>query len=346
MAMIRLWAIFAALLWGTAACAQDSTPAACTSGDGLTALCGLVGVEDLAPLPGGRWLAGSGLNLGVPAHLVLIDSQTQAYRSAYPDNANSAPVAADSDCTEPPDPAGFSFSGLAMPPDGARLFAVNHGDRRAVEFFRVSGLPDHPRLGWEGCALLPADSDPNGVAVLPDGRLIVSDFRGGEPDLAWALLDRGEPVGSLIVWQAGLGVTSRVNGGLSGPNGLAVSHDGGTLYVSDWGGRRLVIRDLASGSERAVPLDFLPDNIDVLADGRLLVAGQATRPAAIGACTGPACPQRWLVALVDPASAAVTPLVERGGTQEASYATSAAVAGGKLYITVRGMDRVLVASAP
>jgi len=317
----------------------------CTSGDGLAALCGAVGVEDLVVLPGGRWVVGSGLNLGRPAQLVLIDAHARSVAATYPDPDHSAPLAAYSDCAAPPDPATMSFSGLSLTGSEATdlsLLAVNHGDRKAVEVFRITGLPDQPRLAWEGCALLPADSDPNGVAALPDGRLVVSDFRGSQPDAAWTALERGQPVGGLLLWQAGQGTTRWPGGGLSGPNGLAVSTDGATLYISDWGGRRLVTRDLASGTERALALPFLPDNIDILPDGRLLVAGQATRPAAIGACTGPACPQPWLVALVDPASGAVTRLVERAGTVEANYATSAALTDGMLYVTVRGMDRVVL----
>ena len=52
-----------------------------------------------------------------------------------------------------------------------------------------------------------------------------------------------------------------------------------------------------------------------------------------------------MVAQVDPLSGAVRILLDRAGTEQANYATAALEAGGKIYIAVRGDNRVLVLDA-
>jgi hypothetical protein len=48
----------------------------CLPDEGIAAICGPVASEDLARIPGTRWLIASGLNIGAPAHLYLIDSRS------------------------------------------------------------------------------------------------------------------------------------------------------------------------------------------------------------------------------------------------------------------------------
>lgn len=312
----------------------------CSAVPGMGSACGPRAAEDIVAAPGGRWLLASGMNLGQGGHLYWIDRNSGRSFIAWPRDASAS--AGSGRCGSAPG-TDISTTGLAI--DHGRLLVVNGGGRKAIEQFDVLGSEgDHPALRWVDCVPLPADSGPNGVAQMGDGTLVATSFlEPGEPD-PWGTLENGAPLGRLM--------TARADGTwqvldlapLSGANGLAVGADGKTLYVSEWGASRLLVVAGLARITRAIALPFRPDNIHPMADGTLLVAGQDGSPRAIGQC-GAQCPLRWLVAKVDPASGAVNVLVDRAGTEQANYATAALEAGGKIYITVRGDNRVLVLDA-
>src|SRR5260221_376059 len=83
--------------------------------------------------------------------------------------------------------------------------------------------------------------------------------------------------------------------------------------ASAWSARRLVVLSRRDGARREIALDFMPDNIHRLQDGTLLVAGQRTTVEVIRSCTGPQCPQPWVIVRVDPPSGQVLPLLEQEG---------------------------------
>jgi hypothetical protein len=87
---------------------------------------------------------------------------------------------------------------------------------------------------------------------------------------------RGEATGRVLEWHPGKGFQALPDSQMSGGNGLAMSADGREIYASAWAGARLVVLRRDGGTRREVPLPFLQDNIHVLADGTLLVGGQAT----------------------------------------------------------------------
>lgn len=322
-----------------------SSPQDCAPENELQAICGPVGTEDLVDIKGTRWLIGSGLNLGKPAQLVLIDSRRKSWSPLT--LAASGPVMRGSDCNAPPTPSEMSFSGLAVGQDrkDRLLYAVNHGDRRAIEVFRIEQPATHPRLAWIGCALLPPHTMPNAVVALPDGTLVVSSFFDPDDDDAWNRMERGEDGGRLLEWHPGKAFKSLDVPNLSGPNGLEASGDGGTLYVSAWASRKIVVLDRAQGTRHDIPLDFMPDNLRRLSDSRLLVAGQRSSPASIARCRGPQCPQPWVVAVVDPRGQS-RPLIAHEGTERVNYACTALLKDGVLFITVRGMDRIMFGPPP
>lgn len=338
--MIWAAALAAAALAGTGAPAKD-----CAPHEGLSFICGPVGSEDIARIPGTRWLAASGLGLGAPGRLYLIDTRSKRARVLFP-QPGVAPrpgPALTAGCPGPPDSAAMSTDGLTIRAGrGGRhtLYVANHGDRRAIEIFAVDATGDIPTAIWVGCAPMPAQTLPNAVVALAGGGLIVSSFRDPDDPLAWERMARGEPTGSLWRWRPGAGFNRLEAGPISGANGVEVSKDERTLYVSAWSAGKLVILDLASLKRREIPLGFLPDNIKRAPDGSLLVGGQKTTVAGIAVCNGPRCPQDWVVARVDPAKGRVTPLVARHGDARVNYACTGLQVGGVLYITNRGDNRI------
>jgi sugar lactone lactonase YvrE len=232
----------------------------------------------------------------------------------------------------------MSTDGLTI--RGAMLYVANHGDRRAIEMFRLDARGRTPAATWVGCAIMPAHTLPNAVVALAGGGLVVSSFHDPDDPQAWDEMARQEPTGSLWEWRPGHGFRRIDAGPISGANGLELSPDERTLYVSAWSASKLVVLDLKTLKRREIALDFLPDNIKRAPDGGLLVGGQRTTVASIAACKGPQCPQDWTVVHVDPRSSRVTPLVSRHGDARINYACTGLEVGGTLYITDRGDNRI------
>jgi len=327
------------------ASARSATAQDCAPGDGLHYICGPEASEDLVRVPATRWLIASGMNVGTPAHLYLVDSQRKLAVIAFPLDAAEPPPppASTMGCSGPPDPARMSLDGLALRPGtGGRhtLYAANHGDRMAVEIFAVEAGGNRPRLRWIDCAPLPGTTLPNAVSTLPGAAFLVISFYDPTDPSAWARMARGAMTGRILQWHPGQGFAPLPDSATSGGNGLETSADGSTVYASSWSARRLVVLSLRDGTRREIALDFMPDNIHRLADGSLLVGGQRTSVAAIHACSGPQCPQPWVIARVEPRSGRVQELVRGTGTTAVNYACGAVAVAGTLFITVRGAERI------
>jgi hypothetical protein len=312
--------------------------ASCPPSDGLQGICGPVASEDLVRIGNTPWLVASGLNVGTPAHLYLIDTRTRRSRPLFPQGQPRMRVdpAFKSVCPAPPKLDALSLDGLALRPaargSAPMLLAANHGDRRSIEIFRIDG-GNNPSLTWIGCVPMPKGTLPNAVAPLADGGLIATSFRNPDapPD---------ENTGGIWEWHADSGWHRLPIGDVPGANGLALSPDERTLYVSAWSARRLLVLNRNSPTGKEIPLDFLPDNLHWAPDGSLLVAGQRAQPKDITACGASSCPQEWTVARVDVASLAVTPILNRKGSEIINYVCGALQVGDTLYLTLRGAPRV------
>jgi hypothetical protein len=348
--MIRAAVALALLATAVSAATAQSTipPAAhsCAPSDGLNYICGPTASEDLAHVPGTRWLVASGMNVGEPAQLYLIDTRTQRASIFFPmDKQQMQPDATlRTGCTGPPNLDKMSTDGISIRAGSDRqhlLYVANHGDRHAIEIFRIDAREPVPKAAWISCVPMPPGTLANAVVPLADGGLVVSSFYDPGDKDAWARMSRGENTGSLWEWHAVSGMRRLEVGGISGANGVEISADGNTLYASAWSGRELLVLDRRTGVQHRIALDFLPDNIKRAPDGTLFVGGQRSSAARIAACTGPDCPQDWIIARVDPLSGKVTPLVTRPGNALINYACGAVQADDTLYITVRG-DRRLI----
>lgn len=342
--MVRAWQWLGLLVLGvSASAAPDATPG-CAASAGLHYICGPQASEDLVQVPRSKWLIASGMNVGQPAHLYLIDTSAKTSTIAFPiAGAGTDPSAPRAPCTGPPDPARMSMDGLALRA-GARgvhtLYAANHGDRMAIEFFEVDARHGAPRLRWQGCAPLPAGTLPNAVTILPDGGLLVISFYDPNDAQAWTRMAAGQDTGRILQWHADRGFEPVADSATSGGNGIETDAAGELIYASSWSSRQLVILSRREGARRAIELSFMPDNIHRLADGSLLVAGQRTTVASIRACTGPECPQPWVVARVQPRTGRVQELLTGPGTAAINYACGAILVDDTLYLTARGAQRI------
>jgi len=314
----------------------------CAASDGLEAICGPVASEDIARIPGTHWLIASGLNVGSPAHLYLIDTRRRQARVL-----SVVQKPAIGGCT-PPQPDRMSLDGLNIRPasqgEPAMLLAANHGDRHAIEMFRIDLQPE-PALTWVGCVRMPRATLANAVVPLSDGGMLVTSFHDPDDGEAWNRMDRAERTGGVWEWHAQRGWNLLTTEGVAGANGLEISADERTLYVSAWAAQQLLIINRASGAQRVVRLDFRPDNVHRTADGMLLIAGQRAAVRNIAAC-GPSCPQPWIVARFAPASGTVATLVQGRGSETINYACGAMELDGTLFITLRGAPRIAWTRVP
>jgi hypothetical protein len=336
--LLLLHAVPSADAYGAAA---GGVPSACAPEQNLQFICGPVASEDLVRVPGTRWLIASGLNIGTPAHLYLIDTKNQRFAVAFPVGMPRMQVdrAVTPDCNAPPDLSRMSTDGLALRPgsDGRHtLYAANHGDRMAIEVFDVDARSARPQLRWVGCMLLPARALPNGVAALPDGGILVTNFY----DPAGR-----EASGGLLEWHAASGFRNVPDASFSGANGIEINADASAIYVSAWAARKIIVLSRKGGAGREIPLPFMPDNIHRLPDGSLLVGGQQSTVEKIAACKAE-CPQPWVVARVDPEKSTVQTLLEGQGTRAVNYAAGGLLVDGTLYVTARGDRRIIFVPMP
>jgi hypothetical protein len=270
-------------------------------------ICGVRNPEDLALLPGRRWLlvsemapmeatAEEGSTPAQAGSLLAIRLSDGTRRRLHPtdddvhrDAGSRAAARAslgDPDCPGPPDSGLFMPHGVDVgraPAGEARLAVVNHGGREAIEIFEID-FERGPVLEWRGCVPMPEGLMANDVAWLPDGGFVVTNFAPvlEESGLAalWTGFEilTGRATGAVYRWTPGEGLALIEGSEGSAPNGIAVAPDGRTILVAEWGADsiyRLRIDGGADARRRSVALEHSPDNLSWMRDGRLLVAAQA-----------------------------------------------------------------------
>jgi gluconolactonase len=112
-------------------------------------------------------------------------------------------------------------NGLALSPDGTSIIAATH-DQRSVSRYRLADFSrESIATGYQGAAF----NSPNDVAIRSDDVIYVTDpnFQRG---------NRADAMGGRTsVFRVSGGTVSLVDDSLKQPNGIALSPDGGTLYV-------------------------------------------------------------------------------------------------------------------
>lgn len=332
---------------GMSAKAQSQAPQACQGHDAITYLCGARNVEDMVLIPGTSTIIASSYDSGANS-LNLIDAQTRVITPldisvpTHPDRVYAA-------CPSPPDLTHFSSHGIALR-EGARgrhtLYVINHGGRESVEIFAIDAHAANIHARWIGCVVLPDGASGNSVAPLADGGFVVTKFYDTHSPQRPQFVGR-QRTGLVYRWSPRQGLSEVPNSAFVGDNGVIVSPDGRSLYVTSWIDRKVTRIPLdGNGETSSVSVDFMPDNVNWAPDGSIIVAGQATDIDMLVACKHTRCPLDWAVARLDPATMNVSYLYWEKGTPDFAGATTALQVGDKFWIgTFRG-DRIAIADVP
>jgi len=318
-------------------------------------ICGFHNPEDLELLPDGKHLLvgefGSmeGERAGAIALLDLAnEARTVLYRGG--DGGNATPGWGDPGCPGPPPPE-MSPHGihLSRRADGSlQLLVVNHGGRESVELFEVSDSGAGWAVAWRGCAVAPEGSWLNDVVALPEGGFLVTHMlpkRSGAGQLfeyakAAAL---GMRTGHVLEWQPGRGMAPLPGTETVFPNGIALSPDGGTIFLNSSIGGKVLRIDRASRRLLGSAEVAGPDNSTWAPDGRLLVAsfvGPLWETLSCNEIERGACPIAFEIVAVDPETLA-TETLYRGGGAPMGAGTVGLRVGDELFIGSFAGDRIL-----
>lgn len=318
---------------------------------------GAIKPEDLAHVPGTRWVIASGFATG--AGLKIVDSVSRKAEVWFEGRADQiAPDPGLSDCKTPPDPALFTARGIsfrAIAPGQAQLLVVNHGGREAIERFQVdfTDASARPQLRWQGCMRMPEGQVANAVASYSDGTVLATVLtRPGTTITDFVL---GRTTGAVYERVPGEGAFRLLPGTeLPGNNGLETARDDGGFYVIAFGLREVVAfarRDTRQPLWRVTAPDFMPDNIHWDGD-RLLLAGMVRdepacgglRQIVNGVADGMLCHRGWRVAQLDPATRQMS--VIASGPSDAIFngVSAAIIVDGALWLGSYQADRIAIAN--
>lgn len=329
---------------------------ACPPVNGFGFICGMDRPEDLAVIPGTRWLITSGFSNG--SGLKLVDTLSKTMRRwwrADPGQVNSVRPGLQR-CGGPPDPAMFNAHGLSLRRAGTgryRLYVVNHGGRESIEVFEVDARDDLPTLAWVGCVPLPDGLAANAVAAFPDGSLVTTVLL--HPGKTLADQVQGRVTGGVYQWTPGdEGFRLLPGTELPGNNGIETSPDGHEFYVIGFGLKTVFIydRDDARRPLRQIEMPgFMPDNLHwtpVGAGARLLLAGMmydepacgGRRKIVDGVADGMRCPRGYVVAELDPDTMSLS-IVDYGEPNPAfNGVSSAVIIGDEIWLGSYQADRL------
>lgn len=338
---------------GSARAAEPAAPpTACGRAGGLGFVCGAQNPEDLALVPGTRWLVATGFAPG--AGLKLVDTRAKTLRRAY--DGAAAQVRFDrktyAQCPGAPDATLFNAQGLHLRPKGhgrSRLYVANHGGREAIEVFDVDARGAAPRLTWIGCLPMPAGYAANSVSTFSDGTVLATVLT--RPGTTITDYVKGAITGGVYEWAPGATAFRLLPGTeLPGNNGIETSRDDRQFYVVAFGWHAIVVYARAHTARplRTVEApDFMPDNIHW--DGaRLVAAGMRLDEPACGGrrkiVGGVAdmmfCHRGYVAAVFDPAAGRFHALVEDGPNPAFNAVSTAVTVGDELWFGAFRSDRL------
>lgn len=327
----------------------------CSGEAGGEYVCGPVNAEDLLRLGDSDWVLVSGMSgelagdASIQGKLHLLHRTGRSWEVLFP--GPSPVLALDSaaypQCPGPLDVTNFSVHGLALQETAAgsmqyRLYITSHGAREAIETFLVDATGAKPTVTWNGCIPMPANSWNNSLVILEDGGFRATQFMESTNGIERVLA--GEITGHVWEWHPGGEVTAIAGTELAGPNGIAMSSDGQTLYVAAFGAQAIARFDLASTPpvKTMIPLGITPDNVRWSERGTLLTAGGNNA----AECGTEPCAGGWSVWEIDPATLAAQRLAGMPAGVALASASSALQLGEELWVGTYGGDRIAILPLP
>lgn len=357
-AMLRLLPYLTLIL--ITACAEKPGMLAACDREAINRICGIQNAEDMALLPSGDWLVYSEMFFEVDTeHTVFgslgaINTETKQVVSLFGEDVanwvdDSLALFGDESCPGKPDPSKFGGHGLDVRrlDDGTILLAaVNHGDREAIELFSVDESGEIPVASWRGCIFLDRDDLHNDVAIAADGGLYFARFLSNPhhvnltlvKEIFLLLMEKSN--GFVYYWSQSGGLQVVPDSEGSAPNGISISRDGRSLYIAEWGTKkvyRLMLEDKQVIRDE-VALEVSPDNFSWSPNGKLMVTGQSGDPLSNIRCiemTPATCDIPYGIYELDPETLAVRELHK--GTGAASVSV---VAGNKMYVGTFAGDNI------
>ena len=293
-------------------------------------VCGITNPEDLFQIPDTPWVIASGRVSDVAGPIYAVNIRDYSARVIFPAGA-SAPehdTVTYRDCPGP-NTSSFQPHGLTLREgdDGVHtLYVVGHGEREAIEVFKLDVRGSVPSLQWIGCIVAPEGTRRiNSITALPDGRIAATNFdtTGGE----------------LWEWHPTSGWIEVPGSQMPGPNGLVSSVDGRWLYIGGWSDQALIrlSRGQAPLQIDSVKVGFNVDNIRWAPDGSLMVAGHVTRCDDSSDCELAAA----RVAKVNPTTLEVRQLVDYKGNDYFKLGTVAIEVGDEIWVGgIRGSEGI------
>lgn len=302
-------------------------------------VCGTVAPEDFERTPDDRFLIVSKMSRGEDKGLDLFEPETQTF-TAIPLSAGKRPGWGEAACTESIggqiESHGISLSRRTS--GEWQLYVVNHGVRESMEMYEL--LPDGAKwkLEWRGCVL--AKKPYNDVTALPDGNFVATRPQAIQRE--GQNLFGGEPTGNVAVWTAAGGEQVLPGSEYGYPNGVLVSKDGRSVYISGWITRDLHRYDLQAKKEAAkCQFTFMPDNLTWTPDGKILAAGIKGINGNCPPETGYPCIQGFVVAEVDPKTLEHRILYDNKGKALINGVSVAIEAGNAIYVGSFQGDRLV-----
>jgi hypothetical protein len=317
-------------------------------------VCGPMAAEDLVLVPGTKWIIASGMAPG--ASIMLIDTAQKSWSNLYPGDGPRAvqDMANYGGCPGSPDPGNFISHGLNIRSgkDGhSTLYVVGHGGREAIEVFDVDASSGRPVLTWTGCVMTPDGMAANSVASLGDGSLLVTIPLQTGRDISEALT--GSSTGGVYQWSPGDASFEMIQGTeLPYANGIEVSADETEFFVAVSGGFNVIAYTRSNPATRlraTEPLTFIPDNLHMGSDGRIVTAGLVLDDPVCGDLTGAetfdleaftSCPRPFVLRAIDPATMAGTDIATSEAIETFSNITMGLQVGEEIWIGTFAGDRV------
>lgn len=350
----HLFGLVAAWLAAMSSPVAGAEEPACEPAGDYGFVCGIPNPEDLVHVPGTRWIIAS--SMAPTGGLFLIDAQAKSFTALYPGAAPRAVQDMETygACPGSPDPNAFVTHGLALRAgtDGrSTLYVVGHGGREAIEVFDVDATGETPALTWRGCVLTPEGMEANSVAALADGSLLVTIPLLPDVPIAEAMM--GVDTGGVFRWSPGDAAMVPVLGTqLPYANGIEVSPDGREFYVASSGLFNVTAYSNTNPAEmlrRTAEFGFVPDNLHMAADGRLVTAGLDLHGTACGEFKRSlefsleefaSCPRPFTVLAIDPATMATEVVATGPANPKFSNITMAVEVGEELWVGSFASNRV------